>query len=368
MSKLLYLVTEDWYFVSHRLPLAVAARAAGYEVVVATRVREQAAAIEAAGVRVLPIEMDRGGMNLPRELATLFRLWRLYRRERPDIVHHVALKPVLLGGLAARLAGVRAVVGAVAGLGFLFSGDRRAARAASLLKWLLPSLIGRGCAIAQNPEDAVMLADCGVAPARIRLIRGAGVDTTYFSPRAELPGTPLVVLPARMLRDKGVGEFVEAARILRGQGVQARFALVGAPDAANPASIAETELQAWAAEGVVEWWGQREDMPEVYAACHVVCLPSYREGLPKALLEAAACGRAIVATDAPGCREIVRDGENGLLAPVRDAGALAIALRRLLEDGALRRDMGARGREVAVADFSVERVVSETLALYRELK
>jgi len=367
VKKVLFLVTEDWYFVSHRLPLAVAAREAGYEVVVATRVRDKAAAIEAAGVRVIPIKMDRGGMNLPRELATLFRLWRLYRRERPDIVHHVALKPVLLGGLAARLAGVRAVVGAVAGLGFLFSGDHRASRVVRLLQWSLPGLIGRGRAIAQNPEDAAMLADCGIAPSRIHLICGAGVDTAYFSPQPEPPGIPLVVLPARMLRDKGVAEFVAAARDLRGQGVRARFALVGAPDAANPACISETELRAWAAEGVVEWWGHRDDMRAVYAACHVVCLPSYREGLPKALLEAAACGRPIVATDAPGCREIVRDGENGLLVPVRDAGALAIALRRLLEDGALRRDMGARGREVAVAAFSVEQVVSETLALYREL-
>ncbi len=307
-------------------------------------------------------------MNLPRELATLFRLWRLYRRERPDIVHHVALKPVLLGGVAARLAGVRAVVGAVAGLGFLFSGDRRASRVARLLKWSLPGLIGRGFAIVQNPEDAAMLADCGVASARIRLIRGAGVDINCFSPRPELPGTPLVVLPARMLRDKGVGEFVEAARMLREQGVAARFALVGAPDPANPASISATELRTWAAAGVVEWWDQREDMPEVYAACHVVCLPSYREGLPKALLEAAACGRAIVTTDAPGCREVVRDGDNGLLVPVRNATALAMALRRLLADGGLRRVMGARGREIAVAAFSVERVVSETLALYRELK
>ncbi len=365
--KLLFLVTEDWYFVSHRLPLAVAAREAGFGVVVVTRVREKVAAIAAAGIRVIPFEMNRGGMNPLRELATLFRLWLLYRRERPDIVHHVALKPVLLGGLAARLAGVRAVVSAVAGLGFLYSGDRRAPRAARLLRWLLPSLIGRGRAIAQNPEDAAMLADCGVASFRIRLICGAGVDTTCFSPQPEPPGLPLVVLPARMLRDKGVAEFVAAARDLRDQGVRARFALVGAPDAANPACISETELRAWAAEGVVEWWDHRDDMRAVYAACHVVCLPSYREVLPKALLEAAACGRPIVATDAPGCREIVRDGDNGLLVPVRDAAALAAALRRLLEDGGLRRDMGARGRELAVAAFSVEQVVSETLALYREL-
>ncbi|MDP2830250.1 MAG: glycosyltransferase family 4 protein [Sulfuricellaceae bacterium] len=367
MKKLLFLVTEDGYFVSHRLPLAIAARAAGFEVVVATRIREKAAAIAAAGIRVIPFEMDRRNMNPLRELPTLFRLWRLYRRERPDIVHHVALKPVLLGGLAARLAGVRAVVGAVAGLGFLFSGRGRTPLAARLVKGLLPGLIGQGRAIVQNPEDAAMLADCGVAASRIRLIRGAGVDTAWFTPAPEPPGIPLVVLPARMLRDKGVVEFVAAARRLREQGVSARFALVGAPDPANPASVSAAELHAWAAAGAVECWGQREDMREVYAACHVVCLPSYREGLPKALLEAAACGRPIVATDAPGCREIVRDGDNGLLVPVRDAAALAIALRRLLEDGELRRCMGARGRELAVAAFSVEQVVSETLALYREL-
>jgi glycosyltransferase involved in cell wall biosynthesis len=366
VKKLLFLVTEDWYFVSHRLSLAVAARAAGFEVVVATRVREKAAAITAAGIRVIPFEMDRKGTNPLLEFPTLWRLWRLYRRERPDLAHHVALKPVLLGGLAARLAGVRAVVSAIAGLGMLFSGERLPI-AARLLKGLLPSLVGRGSAIVQNPDDAAMLAECGVAQARIRMICGSGVDTECFAPSVEQPGIPLVVLPARLLRDKGVAEFVAAARILRGQGVAARFALVGEPDPANPTSVTQAEIRAWVAEGVIEWWGHREDMGTVYAVSHVVCLPSYREGLPKSLLEAAAAGRPIVATDAPGCREIVRDGVNGFLVPVRDVAALAASLRRLLEDAELRRAMGARGRQIVLAEFSVEQVVRETLALYREL-
>ena len=368
MKKLLFLVTEDWYFVSHRLPLAVAASEAGFEVVVATRVREKVAVIEAAGIRVIPFVMDRGSMNPFRELTCLFRLWLLYRREQPDIAHHVALKPVLLGGLAARLARVRAVVSAVAGLGFLFSGNSRVSLAVWLLKIMLPGLIGNGRVIVQNPDDAAMLANCGVDHERIRLIRGAGVDTESFFPQAESSDVPLVVLPARLLREKGVSEFVAAARILLGQGVQARFALVGAPDQANPTSVSEAELHAWVKEGVVEWWGHRDDMREVFAACNIVCLPTYyREGLPKALLEAAASGRPIVATDAPGCREIVRNGENGLLVPVRDAVALAVALGRLLNDLELRRVMGLRGREIAVAEFSIERVVNETLAIYQEL-
>ena len=365
--KLLFLVTEDWYFVSHRLPLAVAAREAGYEVAVATRIREKAEAIESAGIRVIPFEMDRRSMNPLRELPTLFRLWRLYRRERPDIVHLVALKPVLLGGLVARLAGVGGVVAAVAGLGFLFSGEGRAPLVARLLTWLLPYLIGEGRVIAQNPEDAAMLDRCGIPATHIRLIRGAGVDTAWSIPLPEHHDTPLVVLPARLLRDKGVAEFVAAARLLRQRGVQARFALVGAPDPANPACVSEAELRAWAAEGAVEYWGHREDMREVYAACQVVCLPSYREGLPKSLLEAAAAGRPIVTTDVPGCREVVRHEDNGLLVPARDVAALADALARLIADPALRARMGQRGRERAVAEFSNERVIGETLEVYREL-
>lgn len=367
MAKLLFLVTEDWYFVSHRLPLAKAAKDGGFDVVVATRLETMSRVIEAARIRAIPFEMSRRGTNPLSELGTLIRLWRLYRREQPDIVHHVALKPVVLGGLAARLAGVHAVVAAVAGMGFLFAGEGRLPWVRAGLLRLLPWVIGSGRAIVQNPEDAALLDSHGVPHGRIRLIRGAGVDPDRFRILPEVEDVPLVVLPARMLWDKGVGEFAAAAGMLRQRGIAARFALVGEGDADNPASVPQATLEGWRAEGLVEWWGRRDDMPKVLAQAHVVCLPSYREGLPKALLEAAASGRAIVTCDVPGCREVVRHQDNGLLVPPRDAGALADALERLILDAGLRRQMGRRGRERAEAEFSQERVIAETLAVYREL-
>lgn len=365
--KLLFVVTEDWYFVSHRLPLAAAARDAGFEVAVATRVGTHGEAIQASGIRLIPFSLSRRGGNPLREVTALARL---YRAERPDIVHHVALKPVLYGALAARLARVPAQVNAVAGLGWLFTsagGVLRLARPP--MRWLLAWLLNaRGSlTVAQNPDDRSLLIRSRVSERRLRLIRGAGVDTAAFHPAPESARPVRVVLAARMLWDKGVGEFVEAARLLRQKGIEACFVLVGGPDPDNPASVPESTLRAWHGQYGVEWWGRRDDMPAVLRAAHIACLPSYREGLPKSLLEAAACGLPIVATDAPGCREIVRHEENGLLVPVRDATALAEALSRLIADADLRRRMGRRGRQIVEAEFSMERVIRETLALYREL-
>ena len=366
--KLLFLVTEDWYFVSHRLPLAVAAREAGFDVAVATRAGQHADTIRQAGIRLIPFELSRRAGNPLREFLALVRL---YRHERPDIVHHVALKPVLYGALAARLAAVPAQVNAVAGLGWLFtSRDRTARWVRPVIRWVLARLLSapRCRVIVQNPDDAALLGQAGVPESRLRLIRGAGVDTTMFSPVPEPPKPVCVVLAARMLWDKGVGEFVEAARRLKQAGVDARFALVGAADPGNPASVPEDILRVWQKEAVVEWWGQRDDMPAVFHAAHVVCLPSfYGEGLPKVLLEAAACGRPIITTDAPGCREIVRDGENGFLVPVRESIALASVLQKLIGDPDLRSRMGRRGREIVEAEFALDKVVQQTLALYKEL-
>ncbi len=366
--KLLFVVTEDWYFVSHRLPLAVAARAAGFEVTVATRVGAHGETIRAAGIRLIPFSLSRRGGNPLREVAALVHL---YRREWPDIVHHVALKPVLYGALAARLACVPAQVNAVAGLGWLFTsakGMTRIIRPAvrRTLAWLLNA---RGSlTIVQNPDDRDLLIRSHLSETRLRLIRGAGVDTTTFHPVPEPSGTVCIVLVARMLWDKGVGDFVEAAHLLTQAGINARFVLVGEPDPGNPASIPESTLRAWHGQNGVEWWGRREDMPAVLHAAHIACLPSfYGEGLPKSLLEAAACSLPIVTTDAPGCREIVRDGDNGFLVPVRDAQALAAALRSLIENPVLRAEMGLRSREIVLAEFSREQVIAETLAVYREL-
>jgi glycosyltransferase involved in cell wall biosynthesis len=364
-GRVLYFVTEDWYFVSHRLPLAAAARDRGYEVTVATRVREDGAAIRAAGLRLIPFEISRGGINPLRELHTLLRLMRLYRRERPDIAHHVAMKPVLYGSIAARLSRTGRVVNALAGMGWLFTST---GGLASVLKPLVRPVLGRvlrwGTVIVQNPDDERLVADLGVPRSGIRRIPGSGVDLQRFCPAPEPAGIPVVVLPARLLWDKGVGEFVAAADILRKRGIDARFVLAGTPDPDNPASVPQQQVDAWVAEGAVENVGWIDDMPALLAASAIVCLPSYREGLPKALIEAAAAGRPIVTTDVPGCREVVRDGENGLLVPVRDAERIADTLQTLLLDPALRRRMGARGRDIAAAEFGLDAVVDQTLALY----
>ena len=367
MAKLLFLVTEDWYFLSHRLPLALAAKKAGYEVVVATRVGESARSIEAEGIRVVPFEMDRRNMNPLKELGALSRLTWLLRREKPDLLHMVALKPVLLGNMAARLAGVKRRISAVAGMGFLFTSDGRGGVAMPLVSWLLGRALRGSQVIVQNPDDARLLEQMGIANGTMRLIRGSGVDLKRFRPRPEPMGTPVVMLPSRLLWDKGVGEFVEAARRLQRAGIGARFVLVGAPDAANPASVKEGEVIRWRSEGIVEWWGHRNDMEETLPQANLVCLPSYREGLPKVLLEAMGCGRAIVTCDVPGCREVVSPGENGLLVPPGDAAALADAIQALLEDTELRRRLGRRGRERAEEEFGVERVVEQTMGIYQRL-
>ena len=365
--KLLFVVTEDWYFVSHRLPLAVAACKEGYNVAIATRERKHGDLIREAGIRLIPFELSRRVGN---PLLEFLALVLLYRRERPDVVHHVALKPVLFGSLAVWLAGVPAQVNAVAGLGWLFISKSRVARLVSplirrVLVWLLSS--SRCRVIVQNPDDTALLAEAGVPEARLRIVRGVGVDAVLFSPAPEPPAPICVVLAARILWDKGVGEFIEAARYLKQADVEARFILVGAPDLDNPAAVPKAMLNEWQKESVVECWGHRDDMITVFHAAHVVCLPSYREGLPKVLLEAAACGRPIVTTDVPGCRDVVRHGDNGLLVPVRNAKALADALKRLIKNPELRGQMGKRSREIALAEFSSEHVIAQTLEIYKEL-
>lgn len=365
--KLLFFVTEDYYFVSHRLPLAQAALAAGYEVSVVTRVRQSGDPIRRAGIRLIAFENARSSLNPFAELRTLWRLIGVYRRERPDLVHHVAMKPVLYGTIAARLAGRPSIVNAVAGMGWLFtSGAGLAKWLKPAVRWALRHVLSAGVALVQNPDDARLLAKFGVPDSRIRRVPGSGVDLRLFQPYPVPRGCPVVVLPARLLWDKGVGEFVTAARLLRQRGVVARFVLAGEPDPLNPATITDEQVARWVGEGVVEYRGWVADMPALLASSHVVCLPSYREGLPKVLIEAAAAGRPIVTTDVPGCREVVRDGDNGLLVRAGDAEALADALARLIEKPELRQRMGVRSRVLAEQEFGLDAVVEQTLAVYRE--
>ncbi len=369
--KILYFVTEDWFFCSHFLDRAIAARQKGYQVTVVTRVDAHSDRITSHGLKLLPINLLRLSVNPFRELRAIWKLIRIYKSEQPDIVHHVALKPIFYGSIAARVAGIPVIVNAPVGMGYAFSSQHWKAKLLRpivilIYRFLLNPPNSR--LIVENPDDRRMLIDIHIVhPKRTTLIRGAGVDLRMFAPTQEPPGKPVIILASRMLWDKGVTEFVEAAWRLQTQGIPARFVLVGDGDPGNPAAIPATRLQAWQNSGFIEWWGRRNDMPRVFAQSHIVCLPSYREGLPKVLIEAAACGRPIVTTDVPGCREIVQHGKNGLLVPAKDPMKLANALLKLIKDSALRKLMGAKSRELALTEFSAEKVVRETLDVYQEL-
>lgn len=368
--RILYIFNVAWFFLSHRLPFALEARRLGYEVhVAAVALPGEAERIEAHGMIFHSLPFTRRGMNPLKECLAWWSLFRLYAKLKPDLVEHATIKPVIYGSLSAALFPRTRVVNWMTGLGYVFIAKTVFLK--HMVARLYRAAFGKQALklIFENPDDWAQFVNGGIVAAeKSVVIRGAGVDTNLFSPSREPPGKVLVVLAARMLWDKGVGEFVEAATILRGQGqVSARLALVGDSDEGNPTSIPNEQLKEWKRSGDVEWWGRRCDMAAVLAKAHIVCLPSYREGLPKVLLEAAAFGRPIVATDVPGCREVVKDGINGLLVPARDGRALAAALGTLIRDRKTREKMGRKGREIALNEFSEEKVVAETMMVYQEL-
>lgn len=367
MPKLAFVVTEDWYFLSHRLGLGEAAKKGGYDVTVITRCRGKAHAIADAGLKNVNFEMQRRSMSFLGVFSEALRLRGLLLKCGPDIVHLVALRPVVVGGLASLVMSRPKFVFALTGLGYLFTADRVNSPATKLLRRMLSIFFRRGLAIVQNTEDQDVLLSCGVDSSRVRLIRGSGVDVKKFAYSDEPSETPVVMLPARLLWDKGVGEFVEAARTLRSRGIEARFVLVGESDLDNPTAVLEEEIRKWVDEGAVEVWGFKERMEEVLPQATIVCLPSYREGMPKSLLEAMACGRPCITTDTSGCREAVRHEDNGLLVPVKDSKALANAIQQLLDNKGGRLSMGRRGRQRAVEEFADEVVNIQTLAVYEEL-
>jgi lipopolysaccharide/colanic/teichoic acid biosynthesis glycosyltransferase len=370
-QRLLFVDNSLDSFYAYRMPLAKAAMRAGFDVHVAAPPGRREATILAEGLTVHALPMTRSGMNLYQEASCVRHLYRLYRSVKPDLIHHLRLKPVLYGGIAAYAARVPAEVSMPTGLGHVFTAQTTKAQ-------LMRKVTLWGCKIAfrhqnvrvifQNPDDMeIFLHAKTLGKDRCALIRGSGVDISDFVVTPEPQGQPVVVLAARMLRDKGIAEFVEAARILRQRGSRARFVLVGDTDPGNPTAISAAELKAWQEHGLIEWWGFREDMRPIFAQANIVCLPSYREGVPKVLIEAAAAGRAIVATDVPGCREIVRHGQNGLLVPVKNVSALADSLSFLIDNSHLRSRMGRKGRHLAVADFSMDRVITETIEIYRNV-
>lgn len=371
-KRLLFIVNDAGFFLSHRLNIARAARKAGWIVDVATPAGPKTQRVLEEGFAHHPIPLSRSGANLFQELRTLFALWRLFRGIRPALVHAITIKPVLYSGFVAPLAGVPALVHAVSGLGHIFVAPGRIAAARRHLVHLAYRAAfrhKRSRVIFQNPDDQNAL-ERALREGQAALIPGAGVDIEKFAPQPLPQGedAPVVVLASRMLWAKGVGEFVACAQKLRARGAPARLVLVGESDPGNPAAVPEAQLIDWSKQGEVEWWGHRDDMAEVFATATVICLPTYYgEGIPKVLIEAAACGRPIVATDWPGCREIVRNGENGFLVPPRDPEALAESLTALLESRPLCEKMGQRGREMVVERFTTQHIERLTLAVYRSL-
>jgi glycosyltransferase involved in cell wall biosynthesis len=367
--RVLYVENVGWGFLTHRISLALAARRAGYDVHVATNVEtpDEHSIIASHGFSFHRLHLARGLKGIGGDLQSCAAMLSLYRSLRPDIVHHVTVKPVIYGSLLSRLMPSMAVVNTVSGLGYLYVANDRSTR-------LLRSLASAGYRAAfarrkswtifQNDDDRRRFP----ALANAVVIEGSGVDLERFAPTEQPHGTVTVVLPARMLRAKGVVEFARAARELRAAGARARFYLAGVPDIANPGSLSEGDLRGLERECGVEWLGYCADMPRVLREASIVCLPSYYgEGVPKSLLEAAASGRPIVTTDLPGCRQVVAHERNGLLVPPLDVPSLTAALRRLIDDPLLRSRFGSQGRAIAESRFDVNRVNEETLAIYDKL-
>ncbi|WP_240098613.1 glycosyltransferase family 4 protein [Thermomonas flagellata] len=371
--KAVLFANTDWYLWNFRRSLALALHQAGHEVLLLSPDGPYGERLRGLGLRWQALPMDRRSLHPLREARLLLHLWRLLRRERPQLVHGFTIKCAVYGSLAARLARVPARVNAVAGMGYVFtSQDLRARLLRPLLRRLFRPAFAGGNArlILQNPDDVALFAGSGlVDPAAIRLIPGSGVDCARFAPDpARTPGPRVrVLLPARLLWDKGLAEYAAAARLLRAQGAPVELLLAGEPDPGNPAAVPEATVRGWVQEGLLQWLGHVQDMPALLRTIDVVALPSYREGLPKGLIEAAACGCALVASDVPGCREVVEHGVDGLRVPVRDAPALAQAIARLAADPALRARLGAAARAKAEARFDERIVVRDTLAVYREL-
>jgi glycosyltransferase involved in cell wall biosynthesis len=367
MPKLLYLVTEDWAFCQHFLPMARAARAAGWEVVVATRVRGHADRIRAEGCRVVPLEAERRSLAPIEILRSVARMVAVIRAERPDAVHCIALRMVVLGGIAAWLARARGLILALTGLGHLWIENGPIERLARPAVRLLVGRLLRGRRTRYLFENTDDPAEFGLDPAAsdVTIVGGAGVDPAQFPVAAEPPAPPVrIAVVARMLGPKGIAEAVAAVRLARAGGAAVELHLFGAPDPSNRRSFTAGELTAWAAEPGIFWHGATADIASVWREHHLAMLLSYREGLPRALVEAAASGRPIIATDVTGCRAVVRDGVDGLLVPHGDIAATAHAIVTLASDAALRARMGRAANERFLACFTEERVMRTVTDLY----
>ena len=370
-NRLLFIFTEDWAFLSLFLDRAVAAKDAGYEVGVVVHCTKYQQTIKDYGLQVFTHNISRSGTNPFRELLSVFQMLRIFRSFRPDIIHLAALKPILVGSLASLLFPKAQIVNAPVGMGYIFSStDRKARLLRPILRLVLRFVLGRkrSITIIENSDDLRTLVDSKfVKKDQIILIRGTGVKLADFVVTPEPDGPKVVVLVARMLRDKGVLEFVESARTIKRSHPDVIFWLVGDTDPGNPTALTSDQIETWVAEGLVSWMGYREDVPQLLQQCHIVCLPSYREGFGKVLIEAGAAQRAVVTTNVPGCRESIENGRNGLLVEPRDSVVLAKALITLLDNDDMRRAMADEGRHRVENEFSSEIINAQTLAVYQQV-
>ena len=371
MTKLHFVVNEDWAFISHFFERAVAAQSAGYTVGISAHCGEKRVVLESSGFVIYPHNISRSGTNPLVEIRNLFAMVKVFRSSKPDIIHLIALKPIVIGAIAARIYGKAQVVCAPIGMGYLFSSsDRKARLLQPLVRFVLRRLLNfkNTQVIIENDEDCESLVSGNfVKMINIQVIKGAGVDLSLYKAIPENLDAQVVTMFSRVLRDKGVLDYVEAAKIVHREFPNAVFQLVGDCDLGNPTSFSESEVRSWESAGSIKWLGYRTDVPELLAASNIVCLPSYREGLPKTLIEACAAQRAIVATDVTGCREVVAHGLNGFLVPVRNPEKLAEAISQLLGDQVQRAAFAKHGRARAENEFASPIVIERTLAVYKKV-
>lgn len=364
--KLLFFVSEDWYFCSHRISLAIAAQKLGYDVTVITRVRNHGNEIRKTGIKLISFEQNRLSINPFTLIYTILHLAYILYKEKPDMIHNVSIKQVILGACAAMLTKNKKIISAITGLGWISNEKHYKTRFLNnIVKYIL-KIVPLGKVIVQNKDDLQWVKDIGIKNDKIYLIKGSGVNTSKFKPNFNrLNKKVVVILAARMLWDKGIREFAQAAKFLIKSGIKAEFILVGAPDYSNPAAIPEKQLHKWVKAGYVKWLNFQKDISILLSNCDIACLPSYREGLPKFLIEACASGLPIVTTNVPGCRDLVIDKKNGFLVSPGEFRHLAHALEKLIQDKDLRLHMGKINRKLALNDFTLENVNTKVLNLYK---
>lgn len=373
MKKILFIVSEDWYFVSHRLHLAQTAISRGYSVTLLTNISSSQHLIEESGIEVIPWSLQRNSYNPAKEVNSILQVIKAIRAVKPSLIHAVALKPILYSAIASKFTRLKCRVFAFAGLGFIFTSEKLFIKLCRIplvfiMKFFLKN--DHSSIILQNQDDIKTLLNLNmIRKNSISLIQGSGVDTELFFPKSEqsINSQPLVILPARLLWDKGIGDFVRAASILKKKHFDARFILVGQPDIHNPASISDSQISEWVKSNIVEYWGFQENMPKILNRATIVCLPSYREGFPKVLLEAASCAKPIVTTDVPGCRQAIENNSSGLLVPPRNPNALAKAIEKLIQDKSLCKKMGAKGLQRVNLELSQKIIANKTISLWESI-